>query len=396
MKKTAVNICRIILAVTFILSGFVKAVDPLGTQYKIHDYLTAIGLAQYAPDILTLTASVSLSTVEFILGICLLFAIRRRLVSRIVLWVMILMTPLTLWLALADPIHDCGCFGDALVLTNWQTFWKNIVLLVAAIIVRKAPTDMARLISESNQWIVVNYSVVFILFIIAGRSLYTLPQFDFRPYHIGANLREGWQRMMDGEESPYSDFFIERTDDGEDITEQVLNDEGYTFLLVAPHLEQADDSRLDQINLMYEYSQDNGYPFYCLTASSEKAIARWCEITGADYPFCQTDDITLKTVIRSNPGLLLLKDGTVIRKWSHNALPSEEELTKRLEDSKLGELPSDNVASKILWILTWFVLPLLMLTLADRLWAWTRWVRSGKSTKSKNPELTDNNNPIKK
>ena len=185
---------------TFILSGFVKAVDPLGTQYKIHDYLTAAGLGHYAPDILTLAASVLLSSVEFILGICLLFAIRRRLVSRIVLWVMVPMTLLTLWLALADPIHDCGCFGDALVLTNGQTLWKNVVLLIAAIIVRKWPTLQPRLIGESSQWIVVNYSVVFILFIIIGRSLYTLPQFDFRPYHIGANLREGWQRMMDGEE----------------------------------------------------------------------------------------------------------------------------------------------------------------------------------------------------
>jgi len=387
VRKTAVNICRIILAVTFILSGFVKAVDPLGTQYKIHDYLAAMGLAQYAPDILTLAASVLLSTVEFILGICLLFAIRRRLVSRIVLWVMIAMTLITLWLAWTDPIHDCGCFGDALVLTNWQTLWKNVVLLIAAIIVWKWPTLQPRLISASNQWIVVNYSVVFILFFIAGRSLYTLPQFDFRPYHIGANLREGWQRMMDGEESPYSDFFIERADDGEDITEQVLNDEGYTFLLVAPHLEQADDSRLDQVNLMYEYCQDNGYPFYCLTASTEKAINRWCEMTGAEYPFCQTDDITLKTVIRSNPGLLLLKDGTVIRKWSHNALPSEEELSKPLEESALGKQPGDSTTSKILWILTWFVLPLLVLTLADRLWAWTKWLR-------RKPKKENSNNPI--
>ena len=389
MRKTAVNICRIILAVTFILSGFVKAVDPLGTQYKIHDYLAAMGLAQYAPDILTLAASVLLSTVEFILGICLLFAIRRRLVSRIVLWVMIAMTLITLWLAWTDPIHDCGCFGDALVLTNWQTLWKNVVLLIAAIIVWKWPTLQPRLISASNQWIVVNYSVVFILFFIAGRSLYTLPQFDFRPYHIGANLREGWQRMMDGEESPYSDFFIERADDGEDITEQVLNDEGYTFLLVAPHLEQADDSRLDQVNLMYEYCQDNGYPFYCLTASTEKAINRWCEMTGAEYPFCQTDDITLKTVIRSNPGLLLLKDGTVIRKWSHNALPSEEELSKPLEESALGKQPGNSTTSKILWILTWFVLPLLVLTLADRLWAWTKWLR-------RKPKKENSNNPINK
>jgi len=372
---------------TFILSGFVKAVDPLGTQYKIHDYLAAMGLAQYSPDILTLAASVLLSTVEFILGICLLFAIRRRLVSRIVLWVMIAMTLITLWLAWTDPIHDCGCFGDALVLTNWQTLWKNVVLLIAAIIVWKWPTLQPRLISASNQWIVVNYSVVFILFFIAGRSLYTLPQFDFRPYHIGANLREGWQRMMDGEESPYSDFFIERAEDGEDITEQVLNDEGYTFLLVAPHLEQADDSRLDQVNLMYEYCQDNGYPFYCLTASTEKAINRWCEMTGAEYPFCQTDDITLKTVIRSNPGLLLLKDGTVIRKWSHNALPSEEELTKPLEESALGRQPGNSTTSKILWILTWFVLPLLVLTLADRLWAWTKWLR-------RKPQKGNSNNPI--
>ena len=372
---------------TFILSGFVKAVDPLGTQYKIHDYLAAMGLAQYSPDILTLAASVLLSTVEFILGICLLFAIRRRLVSRIVLWVMIAMTLITLWLAWTDPIHDCGCFGDALVLANWQTLWKNVVLLIAAIIVWKWPTLQPRLISASNQWIVVNYSVVFILFFIAGRSLYTLPQFDFRPYHIGANLREGWQRMMDGEESPYSDFFIERAEDGEDITEQVLNDEGYTFLLVAPHLEQADDSRLDQVNLMYEYCQDNGYPFYCLTASTEKAINRWCEMTGAEYPFCQTDDITLKTVIRSNPGLLLLKDGTVIRKWSHNALPSEEELTKPLEESALGRQPGNSTTSKILWILTWFVLPLLVLTLADRLWAWTKWLR-------RKPQKGNSNNPI--
>ena len=386
-----------ILALTFILSGFVKAVDPLGTQYKIHDYLAVWGLASYVPDLLTLAGAVLLAAMEFILGICLLFAIRRRLVSKVVLVVMLIMTPLTLWLAITDPISDCGCFGDALVLTNWQTLWKNDVLLCAAIVVWKWPTLQPRLISESNQWIVVNYSTVFILFVIAGRSLYTLPQFDFRPYHVGADLRAGWQRMMEGEESPYSEFFIERADDGEDITEAVLNDSGYTFLLVAPHLEQADDSQLDELNSVYEYSLDYGYPFYCLTASTGAVISRWCDMTGAEYPFCNTDDITLKTVIRSNPGLLLLHDGVVIRKWSHNALPSEKALTKRLEDSPLGKQPTDSTTSKILWILTWFVLPLVILTLADRLWAWTRWVRSSKRRKKANSDQqTDNNNPINK
>ena len=366
MRKIAVNVCRLVLAVAFILSGFVKAVDPLGTQYKIHDYLVAWGLADVVPDFLTLSVSVVQSSAEFFLGICLLFAIRRRLVSLISMILMVVMTLLTLWLAIANPISDCGCFGDALVLTNWQTFWKNVVLLTAAVVVWRYPLDMGRIISRSNQWIVMNYSAFFILVIIAGRSLYTLPQFDFRPYHIGTNLREGWQRMMDGEDSPYAEFFIERMDEGEDITEQVLNDEGYTFLLVSPHLEQADDSQLDGLNRIYEYSQDHGYPFYCLTASSQRGITRWQDITGAEYPFCQTDETTLKTVIRSNPGLLLLKNGVIIRKWSHNELPTAEEMNGTLEKLEIGDLPSDNVASKILWILTWFVLPLVLLTVADR------------------------------
>ncbi len=372
------------MAVTFILSGFVKAVDPLGTQYKIHDYLAAMGLARYVPDALTLTSSVVLSATEFILGICLLFAIRRRLISKITLVLMTAMTLLTLWVAIADPVSDCGCFGDALVLTNWQTFWKNIVLLAAAILVQRYPLAMPRLIGESNQWIVMNYSAVFILLIIAGRSLYTLPPFDFRPYHIGADLKSGWLKMMEGQDSPYSEFFIESTDDGEDITEQVLTTGGYTFLLVAPHLEQADDSEFDVLNSIYEYSLDNKYPFYCLTASTRNGITRWQDITGAEYPFCNTDETTLKTIIRANPGLLLLKDGVVIRKWSHNALPTETELSKPLEESELGQLPTETVVTKILWILTWFVLPLVLLTIADRLWAWSKWIRKNKK----------NNNPL--
>ena len=382
MKKAAANICRIVLALTFIFSGFVKAVDPLGTQYKIQDYLTAIGIGRMVPDFTTLASSVLLAATEFFLGICLLFAIRRRMVSKLVLGIMAVMTPLTLWLAISNPISDCGCFGDSLVLTNWQTLWKNVILLGAAIVVWKWPLEQARLISQSNQWIVMNYSLVFILLFISVKSLYTLPQFDFRPYHIGADIREGWTKMMEGEDTPYTDLFIEQVSDGEDLTEQILNDKGYTFLLVAPHLEQADDSRLDEINQMYEYSLDNDYPFYCLTASGEKAIESWRDQTGAEYAFCQTDDIILKTMIRSNPGLLLLKDGKVIRKWSHNDLPTEEELTTRLEDCELGQLPTETVTTKILWVLTWFVLPLVLLTIADRLWAWTKWVRREKTVNS--------------
>ena len=381
MRKIIVNIARWLLAVVLIFSGYVKAVDPMGTSYKIRDYLDAARLADYVPDVSVMILSVVLSAVEFLLGICLLFAIRRRLVSRLAVVLMTFMTLLTLWLAIANPISDCGCFGDAIVLTNWQTFLKNVVLLGAAAIVACYPLDMMRFVSRSNQWIVVNFSVVYI-FATSGVSQYGLPQFDFRPYHIGTDLRAGWQRMMEEADSPYADFFIERVDNGEDITEQVLNDKGYTFLLVAPHLEDANDSRLDQINEVYEYAQENGYPFYCLTASTDKGINMWIGQTGAEYAFCHTDETTLKTVIRSNPGLVLLKDGTVIRKWGFRQLPDEAQLSEPLSKSELGRLPNDTVMEKITRIFLWFILPLLMLTFADRMWAWSQWLRrEGKKTK---------------
>ena len=418
MRKIVVNFARLLLALTFILSGFVKAVDPQGTQYKITDYLAAMGLRQWVPDFLALGTSVVLLAVEFIIGICLLFAIHRRLVSKLTLVIMVAMTALTLWLAIENPISDCGCFGDAIVLTNWQTFWKNVVLLTAALIIWRWPTDMIRIISASNQWIVFNFSTLFILFI-ACLCLYDLPLFDFRPYHVGANIKEGMEipegapqpqfettfilekdgqrqefttenypdstwtfidsktvQTAEGYVPPIHDFSI-LTSEGEDITEDVLSQEGYTFLLISPHLENADDSQLDLINQIYEYSKEQGYPFYCLTASTGRAINRWQDMTGADYPFCSTDEITLKTIIRSNPGLVLLKQGTILQKWSHNKLPviEEEQYAKPLEQLEYGQMASDNVAGKIAKIVMWFVLPLALLTLADRLWAWTKWIR---------------------
>ncbi len=422
MRKASVNICRLLLAATFILSGFVKAVDPAGTQYKIADYAEAFGLAGYFPEFVFISAAVLLSAMEFTIGIALLFAIRRRLTSRIVAAVMAVFTPFTLWIALADPVSDCGCFGDAVSLTNWQTFWKNVVLLYAAVTVCRRPEDIVRLISKSSQWIVINYTVVFIL-AVSGYSLYYLPPFDFRPYHVGADIRKGME-MPPGEKGPQfettftmekdgtrKEFTIDNypdstwtfidsktvmTDEGyvppihdfsivtrgtdEDITDEVLDDKGYTFLLVTPHIEKADDSRLDQINLMYEYALEHGHRFYCLTASPDKAIERWRDITGAEYPFCTTDETTLKTVIRSNPGLVMLKAGVVKAKWSNNNLPEEEELERSTAAELAAAAGDTSATSKVLYIILWYVLPLFVLTLADRLWAWTQWVKRKKDS----------------
>ena len=424
LKTILVNICRLLLAATFILSGFVKAVDPTGTAYKLQEYLELMQWQEMIPEAVTVILSMLLSALEFGLGIGLLFAIRRRAVSRLAWLFMLVMTGVTLWLALTDSISDCGCFGDAWKLTNWQTFWKDVLLLVLATVVAGWAMWMPRMVGISNQWIVVNYTAVFI-FAVESYALYYLPPFDFRPYRIGVNIREDmsipegaaqpkfettfilkkngvekeftldnypdstWtfvdSRTVQTEAGyvpPIHDFHITRVEDGEDITDEVISRQGYTFLLIAPHLRQADDSRLDLLNLIYEYAEGQDVPFYCLTASSERSILRWCENTGAEYPFCHTDETILKTMIRSNPGLLLLKDGTIIRKWSSDNLPDEQTLSGPISQTEIGQMPLDTTSGKVLTIIIWYVLPLLILTIADRLWAWSQWVRN-KQTSNK-------------
>ncbi len=427
MLTIMANLCRIVVSVTLILSGFVKAVDPIGTQYKLHDYAVALGAESLAPDWLTLCASVALSALEFSLGIMLLFAIRRRLATRVTLAFMAVMTMVTVWIYIADPVSDCGCFGDAITLTNGETLLKNIVLTAMTALLVWRATLMPRMVSLSNQWIVMHYTLVFII-VISVYSLYYLPLFDFRPYHVGASIPEGMEIPDDAEQPqfettfimekngerrefttenypdstwtyidsntkvisqgyvpPIHDFSIMLLPEGQDITDEVLSDTGYTFLLVSPHLEKGDDSMFGDIDLIYEYAVNHGYKFYCLTASGSQAIARWSDITGAEYPFCNTDETTLKTIIRSNPGLVLLKNGAVVGKWSHNALPVTELMRGgRLTEKSMVLPKGDETAKNVAYILMWFVLPLALLVAADRLWMWSQWMRKEENKHSNN------------
>lgn len=422
IQIACVNVCRFVVALTFIYSGYVKAIDPLGTQYKINDYLEAAGMGMLVPDTAALCMSVALAAFEFSTGVFMLFAIHRRTVSRLVLAFMAVMTPLTLWLAVANPISDCGCFGDAVVLTNWQTFAKNVVLLACSVVICRKPLMMVRFISRSNQWIILNYTVLFII-ISSAYCLYYLPVMDFRPYHVGADIKKGMEipegaaqpefettfilekngerreftidnypdstwtfvdsrtvQTAAGYVPPINDFSIQTTDGNEDVTDRILDEEGYTFLLVSPQIENADDLNFGDIDMIYEYCTRYGYPFYCLTASGSEAIQRWRDITGAEYEFLHTDATVLKTVIRSNPGLVLIKGGVVLWKWSHNDLPDLNENTPDLEHIVYGAERSVTLTGTVTEIVLWFVLPLLLLTFADRTWAWTRWLKRKKNT----------------
>ena len=426
------TVCRFILAVVFVFSGFVKAIDPLGTQYKIQDYLTAFGWSDVFPDYFAFCASMLLGVLEFCLGVYMFFGIRRIIAPRAVVLVMSVMTPLTFWIALDNPVSDCGCFGDAIVLSNWATFWKNVVLLAMSIVVLKWRKHISPLVTTRFDWVIALYGFLYV-FSMAIYCYRELPVFDFRPYHIGANIRRGMEipegekpskvethfiLQKDGVEKEFTvdnypdstwtfvdsklvvvekgyeptihDFEIRRWEDMEDITEQVLSDKNYTFLLVAHQLSLADDSAIDLINELYDYSLMHGYAFYCLTASEEEDILRWQENTGAEYPFCIMDDITLKTMIRSNPGLMLLKEGTVIRKWSKNSFPDEYQLNGSLDELPLGVIDYRSFAIRAVQVVAWFVFPLLFCCMADLMWE-----RYRKSTRKEDEEEIEEKNEEK-
>lgn len=407
IKLVWVNVCRFLLAALFIFSGFVKAVDPLGSFYKIQDYLTAFGMISWFPTYLPLLFAIILSSAEFCAGVFLFFGVRRKVASTLALFLMGVMTPLTLYLALANPVSDCGCFGDAWVLTNWQTFGKNIILLIAAVTVFKERKLIIRFITLKMEWMVSLYTILFV-FALSFYCLEYLPVLDFRPYKIGVNIKAGMEipegakpsvfesrfvlekdgRQQEftldnypdstwtfvetrtvlkekGYEPPIHDFSMISLSTGEDITDSVLTDKGYTFLLVAHRTEEADDSNIDLINEIYDYSIEHGYGFYALTSSPDEEIEAWRDRTGAEYPFCQMDDITLKTIIRSNPGLLLIKDGTILNKWSDNQFPDEYVLNDSLDKLELGQQKQENNLHTIAYVLLWFIVPLTLVLGVD-------------------------------
>ena len=148
------NSCRMLLAIVFVFSGFVKANDPMGFQYKLGDYAVAFGLTEFVSEPLLLAASIAMAALEFMLGIYLFLGINRRLSSTLAVLLMLLMTPLTCYIALENPVSDCGCFGDALVLSNWQTFWKNVILLIAAVSRFLFKGRGIRFVSYRGEWMV--------------------------------------------------------------------------------------------------------------------------------------------------------------------------------------------------------------------------------------------------
>lgn len=370
------NLSRLLLGGVLTASGFVKAVDPQGLFYKLKEYAFAFSL-DAIPDVWVQVVSIFLPAVEFMLGVLLLSGVYNRLVTRLVFIVFLLFTPFTLVVAWWNPVQECGCFGDAVHMSNWVTFAKNMLLLAFATMVCVKHRLFVRKVSSVNRWMLFLFSLFFIAAVeVVG--VHNLPIIDFRPFAIGVDLREAtedtppeyriiYRLEKDGRIEEFTDdtypdstwrYLGSKTEiikagypalildfafldnEGYDCSPDILADSGYVFLLIMHSLESADESRVDKINELYDYCAENSVPLYAATSSDAESILRWKKRTGAEYPFLWADDIMLKTMVRANPGMFLLKDGKVLGKWNVEYMPhvdveSEPEVAlKKLVDDK--------------------------------------------------------------
>lgn len=497
--KVLRNFSRIFTGIIFIFSGFVKVIDPLGSAYKFTDYFTAMNLEFLIGG--ALVFAVLMSVAELIIGIALLFNLVPKLSAWGLLLFMGFFTPLTLWLAAANPVSDCGCFGDALILTNWQTFYKNLIILAFTIIVFISRKKFKPLYNNFFQWSLgIGFTIA--ATILSIYCLRNLPVIDFRPYHIGANIPEGmiipedqqedkdiyestfiyekdgkqqefapdnlpdttWNfidakhvLVKEGYKPPIHDFTIEPlfvpghspepveeiyvnlweaefifskdgetihctldslpdnswkfnqadyeselnsdfiiltflaadgsekvfninslpTSDyilldaeyipetmassnlpyGENVTATVLEDTSYYFFAVMTSLGEANTKFLDRVNKAAQFCNKNGYKFYCLTASNLEETTAFVEQNKPDYQFYNTDPITLKTIVRSSPGLVLVKNGTIINKWAGRNIPNFENFSKELSAYSISEHQNDkDLYKEIIFLLSTLLL----------------------------------------
>jgi hypothetical protein len=326
------HLSRIVFGITFIFSGFVKGIDPFGSSYKFTDYFNAMGLEWLIWAAFPL--GIVLAFAEFMIGVAFLFNWWMKLFSWLGLFFMAFFLPLTLWIALKNPVTDCGCFGDALVITNWETFYKNLILIVFAILAVKYRKEKK---TNTNKLpAILSLGTAFIYFAIVFYSYNHLPIFDFRPYKVGVNIPDAmstpedapkeiyenifyykntktgevekfseenypWQDTLnwkydnmeskliqEGYEPPIHNFTIE-TPEGENIIDFFIYDETYVFMLVAYDLQKTELKSQEKINELANWAMEKDLSFFCLTSSLQEESLAFADENGAPYEFFNCD-----------------------------------------------------------------------------------------------------------
>jgi uncharacterized membrane protein YphA (DoxX/SURF4 family) len=361
--KGIVKLSKILVGLLFIFSGFVKADDPIGFAIKLEEYFAKDALNLPWLNSFSLSFSIIIPIVEMVLGIMIIIGARKRLTLWLLLLTILFFSFLTFYTAHYNKVLECGCFGDAIPMTPWQSFGKNMVLLFFILILFLGSKHIVASFSKMME------NTIVVLFTLAsiGFSLYCynyLPVLDFRPYKPGTDIKAAMQGVPDVMQYYYTlknkksgavqefkkfpdnyqqdwDYVSNRTETikkgiepkikdfsigtlaGTDITDSVLSSPGYTFWLAAPILAESNKNPgvIKAINDLATECQKNHIGFMCLTSSDNGDIQNYQTNFHPPYTFYITDNTQLSTMIRSNPGLILIKNGVVIKDWHFHSIP---------------------------------------------------------------------------
>lgn len=374
---------RILTGALFIFSGFVKGIDVWGTLYKFEEYFSVWHIDVWHH--LLLCGVFILCIYEFVIGVLLITGCLRRTSPILAMLFMAIMLPLTIWIAVADPISDCGCFGDAIHLSNWMTLWKNVVIVILLIWLIKFNTEARCLVRPSLQWLVIVTSAFYLLVISEIGYLYQ-PLIDFRKYPVGTDMtaelkeeenvddeysenirfvyeKNGEQRSfsiddeLPSEENGWT--FIRReepadirvidkqgTDSNKEISFRVWNiegDEDLTYeaipsdnnmlMMVIPSLDNFSISSTWKINSIYSWAEKQGIGFEAVISASPEKIEEWSDLSLPSYPIYTAEDTEIKMLARGCPAIIYLRDGIIQWKSTLRALPDKDFLKEEVNAS---------------------------------------------------------------
>ncbi len=313
MLKILTHISRVLVGLLFIYSGFVKLVDPIGSQYKFQEYFSEGVLNMEFLIPYTLPFSILLIVTELVLGVMLLVGFK----SKFTVWSLFSLNLIFLFLTwysyTYNKVTDCGCFGDALKLTPKETFYKNVVFMVFIIILILGLKYIKPLISDKVASLS-TYVSIFLSLLVTYYVLQHLPIIDFRAYSIGTNIAEGMAYQEGSDEvPPIHDFMIE-TDDGDKLEDMLAKDKAMLIMLY--NFEKMNKDGLPAVSKVAADAKAKGYEVYVLTASYIEDLAATQKEFNLPYTFGFCDETALKTAIRANPGIITVENGTIVGKWN--------------------------------------------------------------------------------
>ena len=366
-RSVFVWICRIVLGLTFIVSGLSKMIDIWGFMYKIDQYLNVWGCPQ--PQSLVFTCAAALSAGEFLLGFVMLLGCYRKLALWTMMLIMLFFTPLSAYIAIVNPVPDCGCFGEFLQISNVATFLKNVVIMFLLVYLLFNNSKVEGLLTQYSQWLV-GWLCVFYM-IAVGMAGYTIqPLIDFRPYKVGTKLiaddssepedavvfrfiyeKDGKRQTFSADSLPDDSWtFVDREiasgdlsavdaesgfsiydSDGDDMTSEAIASEGEQLLLLIPELDNIDVSSTYVINEMNRYIESHGGSLIGILGTNSEGLEMWRDLSMASYPLYTAEDTAIKEVARGTASFVYLRDGVI--RWKR---------TLSSIDTDLFESPSDD------------------------------------------------------